>query len=160
MTDRTARLDELLREEISAIIGRDLEDPRIGFVTVTKVEVAADLRHANVWVSVIGTPDDRQNSLRALGKAMPFIRARLGALRLRRIPELHMREDDSALRGTRVLRIIDGLERGEDPFEGPVGETLPTPGPPIPPAEPARPKASRTGPGRRDPRARQRRATR
>ncbi len=143
MSERTLRLDELLREEISAVISRELEDPRIGFVTVTTVDVANDLRHATVWVSIIGTVDERQNSMRALGRAMPFVRARLGRLRLRRIPELHLREDDSALRGARVLQIIDELERGTEPIDAPVAETLPTPGPQLPEPTVRRPRSSR-----------------
>ncbi len=113
MSERTARLDELLREEISAIVGREIADPRIGFVTITSVDVAPDLAHATVWVSVIGDQKARRASVRALGRAMPFVRHRLGALRLKRIPELHVREDDTAERGTRVLRILDELEHGE-----------------------------------------------
>jgi ribosome-binding factor A len=54
MTQRTERIDELLRQEISAILSREVADPRVGFVTVTQVETAPDLRHAKVWVSVIG----------------------------------------------------------------------------------------------------------
>ncbi len=129
MSERTARLDELLREEISAIIAREVQDPRVGFVTVTEVDVTPDLGHANVWVSVIGTETERRDSLRALGRAMPFVRHRLGELRLKRIPELHLRQDDSAERGTRLLRIIDELEAGEEPAPPGTGETLPTPGP-------------------------------
>jgi ribosome-binding factor A len=113
MSERTARLDELLREEISAIIGREIADPRIGFVTVTSVDVAPDLAHATVWVSVIGDAQTRRASVRALGRAMPFVRHRLGALRLKRIPELHVREDDTAERGTRLLHILDELEQGD-----------------------------------------------
>ncbi len=128
MSQRTARVDELLREEISAIVSREVADPRIGFVTITEVEVTPDLSHATVWVSVIGPEEDRRTSLRALGRAMPFVRGRLGKLRLRRIPELHLREDDSAQRGTRLLRIIDDLERGAAPRDVPVEETLPLPG--------------------------------
>ncbi|MDP8903768.1 MAG: 30S ribosome-binding factor RbfA [Chloroflexota bacterium] len=128
MGQRTARLDELLREEISAVIARDVHDPRVGFVTVTDVEVSPDLRHARVWVSVIGSEDERRATVRALGRAMPFVRARLGRLRLKRIPELHLRLDTTAERGTRVLRILDELESGRTPEEGPVSETLPTPG--------------------------------
>jgi ribosome-binding factor A len=98
MSQRTERLDELLREEISAIIAREIADPRIGFVTVTRVDVDRELSHANVWVSVIGDQATRKGSIRALGRAMPFVRHRLGSLRLKRIPELHLREDDSAER--------------------------------------------------------------
>jgi ribosome-binding factor A len=131
MSERTARLDELLREEISAIIGREIADPRVGFVTVTSVDVAPDLAHATVWVSVIGDPQARRQSVRALGRAMPFVRHRLGSLRLKRIPELHVREDDTAERGTRVLRILEELEHGDAPAEAPA-ETpvvLPMPAP-------------------------------
>lgn len=127
MSERTRRVDELLREQISEVIRRDVDDPRVGFVTITDVEVAPDLRNANVWVSVIGTPTERRQTLRALGRAMPFVRGRLGRLRLKRIPELHVREDQTAERGTRVLRILDDLEHGgEGDVEQP--ETLPTPG--------------------------------
>lgn len=128
MSERTARLDELLREEISAIIAREVDDPRIGFVTITDVEVSADLRHARVWVSIIGDEAERRTTLRALGRAMPFVRGRLGRLRLKRIPELHVKLDTTAQRGTRILRILEQLEGGRLPDEAPVAETLPTPG--------------------------------
>jgi ribosome-binding factor A len=127
MTQRTRRLDELLREEISEVIRRDVDDPRIGFHTITDVEVAPDLRHATLWVSVIGTPDERKQTLRALGRAMPYVRNRLGRLRLKRIPELHLREDDTAARGTRVMKILDELEHGGTGELEPPTETLPSP---------------------------------
>jgi len=127
MNERVARLDALLQEQISAIIARDVHDPRVGFVTVTRVEVSPDLRHATVWVSLIGQPDERRATLRALAHAMPFVRHQLGELRLRRIPELHVRADDALERGTRVLHILDELEAGREPESGPAGETLPTP---------------------------------
>ena len=127
MSERTARLDELLREEISSVIRREVDDPRIGFLTITDVEVSPDLRHASVWVSVIGTPEEKKATLRALSRAMPFVRQRLGRLRLKRIPELHVKEDQTAARGTRVLQILDDLEHGgEGVLPEPV-ETLPTP---------------------------------
>jgi len=127
MTQRTARLDELLREEISDVVRREVDDPRIGFVTITDVEVSPDLRHANVWVSVIGSQDERKQTLRALSHAMPFVRGRLGKLRLKRIPDLHVKEDDSAERGTRVLAILDDLEQGGEGEVPELEETLPTP---------------------------------
>jgi ribosome-binding factor A len=127
VTQRTARLDELLREEISGILRRDVDDPRIGFVTITDVEVTPDLRHANVWVSLIGEGSDRRAQLRALKRALPFVRRRLGELRLKRIPELHLKEDRTAERGTRVLRILEELEQGRDVEPMPSGESLPVP---------------------------------
>jgi ribosome-binding factor A len=127
VTERTKRLDELLREEISKVVSREIDDPRVGFVTITDVEVAPDLRHATVWASVIGTDEERKQTIRALGRAMPFVRHRLGELRLKRIPQLHLREDRTAERGTRVMRILDDLEEGRDPDAAPEPETLPTP---------------------------------
>ncbi len=148
MSGRTARLDELLREEISSVIRREVDDPRIGFVTVTDVEVTPDLSHANVWVSVIGTLDEKRQSLRALSRAMPFVRQRLGKLRLKRIPDLHLKEDETAARGTRLLQILDGLEQGGDGVVPELPETLPTPTgvsaiQPVPPRPPKRPRLSK-----------------
>jgi ribosome-binding factor A len=134
MSQRTDRIDELLRQEMGAIIAREVADPRIGFVTITRVETARDLGHAIVRVSVIGTPEERAAAAGALGHAMPFIRHTLGGrLRLRRIPEFHVRLDDTAERGTRILRLIGELEKGGlvEP-DAPVGESLPTPVPRLP----------------------------
>lgn len=128
MSQRTDRVDELLREEIGAILAREVQDPRIGFATITDVETTPDLRHARLWVSVIGSDAERRESLEALGHAMGFVRRELGRrLRLRRIPEFQVRLDDSAERGTRVLRLLADLEAGATPGEAPPGETLPTP---------------------------------
>ncbi len=126
MTARTDRIDELLRQEIGAILAKDVADPRIGFATVTVVETAPDLRHARVWVSVIGQPAEREQTVSALQHALPFVRHELGrGLRLRRIPDLHVRLDDTAERGTRVLHLLDELE-ADAPRRSPVG-ILPTP---------------------------------
>jgi ribosome-binding factor A len=131
MTARTDRIDELLRQEIGQILERDVQDPRIGFVTVTDVETAPDLSTARVWVSVIGQPEERDRTMRALERAMPFVRHELGSrIRIRRIPELHVRMDDTAQRGTRVLQLLAELEAGEAPeIQAPVMESLPTPSP-------------------------------
>lgn len=128
MSERTRRVDNLLREEISEIIRRDVHDPRIGFVTITTVDVTTDLRHATVWASIIGSPDDRKATLQALGRAMPYVRHQLGALRLRRIPELHLREDDSAQEATRVLQLLDQLESEEGSLSD---RTVTEPAPPL-----------------------------
>jgi ribosome-binding factor A len=129
MSQRTEKVDELLRQEITSIVARDVADPRIGFVTITSVETTRDLRHAKVWVSVIGQPAERDATIAALGRAMPFVRHELGLrLRLKRIPDLHVRLDDTAERGTRVLQLLNELEAGETPEgEAPIVEPLPTP---------------------------------
>ena len=159
MTARTDRIDELLRQEIGAILTRDVQDPRIGFVTITDVETAPDLSNARVWVSIIGQPDERTTTLRALERAMPFVRRELGArIRLRRIPELHVRSDDTAERGTRVLRLLAEIESGEIPEDAtPIGESLPTPAgaaSPEPPEEGSGESRPRGRHKRREPRAR------
>ncbi len=128
MSQRTQRVDELLRQEIGAILARDVQDPHIGFATITDVETAPDLRHARVWVSVIGADAERTETLAALERAMGYVRHELGRrLRLKRIPELHVRLDESAERGTRVLRLLSELDEGRVPEDLPEGETLPTP---------------------------------
>ena len=134
MTQRTERIDELLRQEITEILSREVDDPHIGFVTVTDVETAPDLRHARVWVSVIGARAERDETLAALGRAMSFVRRELGTrLRLKRIPELHVRLDETAERGTRVLQLLYELEEGRLPEDvRSPGESLPTPTPRLP----------------------------
>lgn len=133
MSQRTDRVDELLRQEIGAILAREVADPRIGFATVTDVETTADLQHAKVWVSVIGDAAERRATLAALDRAMGFVRRELGVrLRLRRIPALHVELDASMEHGTRVLQILDELEHGDAPraallADAPVKESLPTP---------------------------------
>jgi ribosome-binding factor A len=140
MTARTDRIDQLLRQEIGAILAKDVQDPRIGFVTVTDVETAPDLSTARVWVSVIGQPAEREQTMRALARAMPFVRHELGSrIRIRRIPELQLRGDDTAQRGTRVLQLLAELEAGGTVADAaPAEESLPTPVPhiPLPPAPP------------------------
>ncbi len=129
MSQRTERIDELLRQEITELLSRSVSDPRIGFVTVTRVVTAQDLSHAKVWVSIIGQSGERSASLHALRGAMPYIRHQLGdRVRLRRVPDLHVELDDTAERGTRVLQILHELGEGRIPDDGPLpGETLPTP---------------------------------
>jgi ribosome-binding factor A len=133
MSQRTARVDELLRQEIGRILAKDLQDPHIGFATVTAVETTPDLGHARVRVSVIGGAPERAETLAALERAMGYVRHELGVrLRLRRIPALHVVLDDSAERGTRVLQILSELERGHDEAgealaDAPLAESLPTP---------------------------------
>jgi ribosome-binding factor A len=133
MSQRTDRVDELLRQEIGAILAREVADPRVGFATVTDVETTPDLQHAKVWVSVIGDAAERRATLEALDGAMGYVRRELGVrLRLRRVPALHVALDSSMEHGTRVLQILDELEHGDIPgaaslADAPVTESLPTP---------------------------------
>lgn len=96
MTRRTRQVGELLREELTDIIRREVKDPRIGFFSITRVDVPPDLRTARVFVSVLGTDEERQNTQDALRSAAKFIRFHLKPrLRMRQIPELDFRDDRS-----------------------------------------------------------------
>jgi ribosome-binding factor A len=142
MTQRTDRLDELLRQEIGTMLEREVADPRIGFATVTKVETTPDMRHAKVWVSIIGPDAKRPEALTALEHSMVFIRRELGTrLRLKRIPNLHVRLDETIERGTRILTLIDAIETGVDPGAAPTDESLPTPTRGVPAGETDAPAA-------------------
>jgi ribosome-binding factor A len=115
MSQRTDRLDSQIRAELMELLQREMKDPRIGFVTVTRVETARDLGSARVWVSVLGSTEEQQAALAALGDAAPWLRRQLGdRLTLRHIPQLVIRHDDSIEAGDRVLRILKELEGERD----------------------------------------------
>ena len=96
MTRRTRQVGEMLREELSDIIRREVKDPRIGFMSITTVDVPPDLRTARVYVSVLGTDEEREKTLEALRSAAKYIRFHLKPrLRMRQIPELEFRDDRS-----------------------------------------------------------------
>lgn len=115
MTRRTDRINDLLREEISDLLRRHVKDPRVtGFITVTEVETAPGLRHAKVFVSVMGTEEEKSAALAGLTAAAGFVRHELaGRLSIRRIPDLTFIRDDSIERGTRILQIMKELEQPE-----------------------------------------------
>ena len=111
MSQRTDRLDSQIRAELMELIQREMKDPRVGFATVTRVETARDLGSARVWVSVLGTQEEQHAALSALTDAAPWLRRQLGdRLRLRHIPQLVVRHDDSIEAGDRVLRLLNELE--------------------------------------------------
>src|SRR5262245_29817503 len=105
---RPERLAEQIKEEVSLIIAGEVEDPKVGFVTVTDAKLSADLRNANIYVSVLGTEDEVRASLAALKHAAGFIRHQLGAvLRMKHIPELHFVYDDADLRASRIEELLN-----------------------------------------------------
>ncbi len=115
MTRRTRQVGELLREELSDIIRREVKDPRIGFMSITSVDVPPDLRSARVYISVLGTDKERSDTLDALHSAAKFIRFHLKPrLRMRQIPELDFRDDRSmeyAQQISATLREIKATDR-------------------------------------------------
>jgi ribosome-binding factor A len=102
------RVDEAMREVLGDAIAKDLHDPRVGFVTVTGVKTSPDLRHARVYVSVLGGEEQRAASLEALQAARGFLQARVAqALRIKHTPALVFDYDESVDRGMRMSRLID-----------------------------------------------------
>ena len=111
MSQRTDRLDSQIRSELAELLQREMKDPRIGFATITRVETARDLGSARVWVSIMGTPEEREKTLKALTDAAPWLRRQLGdRLTVRHIPQLVIRHDDSIEAGDRVLRLLRDIE--------------------------------------------------
>jgi ribosome-binding factor A len=116
---RSQRIQELLLEEISKLVQSGLKDPRIGFTTITKVEVSDNLKHAKIFVSVMGSEQEKSDTLDGLRNAKGFIRSVLGKnLYLRYLPELDFRRDDNADHVEKISRILNGLhsESGGQPL--------------------------------------------
>jgi ribosome-binding factor A len=112
---RSQRIQELLLEEISKLLQSGLKDPRIGFTTLTRVEVSDNLKHAKVFVSVMGTEQEKADTLEALKSAKGFIRNSLGKnLYLRYLPELEFKKDENAEHVEKITRIINGLHSESD----------------------------------------------
>jgi len=116
---RSDRVSEEILKEVSAILQKDMKDPRLGFVSVTRVETARDLRHANILVSVFGSEEEKSKSLVALKRGAGFIRGLLAKrMRLRFTPELDFKLDDSIERGARINKLLsDALPKEENEEE-------------------------------------------
>ena len=112
---RTERLGHQIRVELAKMIAREVKDPRIGFVTITRVELTADLHHARVFVSVLGSPDEQEQSIAGLGSAAGFLRHEIGhRLDLRRAPELAFVLDHGAEAGERIEMLLQKIHQGEN----------------------------------------------
>ncbi|HID95856.1 MAG TPA: 30S ribosome-binding factor RbfA [Candidatus Latescibacteria bacterium] len=107
---RIERINGLIRDELSSIIKGKIGDPRIGFVTITRVDVSNDLKRAKVFVSVFGSLREKEETINGLNWASKFIRGQLGLrIRLKRIPEIVFYHDDSIEHGSRINAILDQL---------------------------------------------------
>jgi ribosome-binding factor A len=105
--NRMRRVNEAVREVLSVAITSDLKDPRVGFVTVTAVDTSPDLRHAHVYVSVLGDEEQREASLAGLTSSHGYLQSRVAAeLRLKHTPQLDFRYDESAERVERLQRLM------------------------------------------------------
>jgi ribosome-binding factor A len=113
-TDRMRRVNEALREVLSARLAQGLKDPRIGFITVTAVDTSPDLSHARVYVSVLGDEDERAESLEGLTSSRGFLQATIGnELTMKRTPTLEFVHDEALERGMRVSELIDEHVEGD-----------------------------------------------
>jgi ribosome-binding factor A len=114
MSSRIRRVNEAIKEVLGASLP-ELKDPRIGFVTITGVETSPDLRHARVFVSVLGSQRKRDRSLKGLEAAHGMLQARLAReLRMKRTPQLAFEYDPTVERGVRMTKLIDELAPDDD----------------------------------------------
>jgi ribosome-binding factor A len=119
---RSDRVAAAMREEIALFLANDVKDPRItGLVTVTAVEMSRDLRHAKVFVSVLGSDSQRSATFEGLANVAPHLRGRVGrALRLRVAPEIEFRNDESVAHAAHIEQLLAQV-RGEGSAEPPPG---------------------------------------
>lgn len=117
---RTDRINEQLRQEISLLVRDQVRDPRVGLVTVTAVETSPELDHAKVYVSVMGDDAEKEEALQGLRSAAPFIRGQLGRrLHMRRIPEIHFQYDRVLAEASRIESLLrEVLPPSRDDEEG------------------------------------------
>ena len=109
--DRMRRVDEAMREVLSGAITSEIKDPRVGFITVTSVETSADLRHARVYVSVLGEEKVRRRSMDGLTSAHGYLQKRVASeLRIKHTPTLEFLYDDSTDRGMRIAELLEEEE--------------------------------------------------
>ncbi len=129
---RPARLAEAIREEVAQMIAFELKDPRLGLVTVTRVEVSSDLGHARVYVGVLGEENERRKTMEALQGATGYVRCELGKrLRIYQVPEVDFRYDKGLEATERVARLLAeeqaaSAARTQGPAE-PTGSAAPEP---------------------------------
>ncbi len=110
MSLRSNRIAEQMKKELGDIITRKLKDPRVGFVTVTDVDVTGDLQQATVYISSLGSDREREDTLKALMKASGFIRNEIGQrIRLRRTPEITFEYDSSVEYGNKIDALLRSL---------------------------------------------------
>lgn len=114
MTQRTEKVQKLARQVLGELI-HDLKDPRIGFATITVVRITPDLRHARVWVSVMGSEEEQKTTMEGLESAKPYLRRELGReMRLRYLPELIFELDQQVQEAVRVEELLHKLHEDDE----------------------------------------------
>lgn len=102
--------------EVMGVIQEELKDPRVGFITVIRAEVTDDLRQAKIYVSIFGTPEEQEETLKTLTRAAGFIRAQIGRrMRLRYLPEVVFKHDHSMQHVDRIFKILKDLDEPKSP---------------------------------------------
>ncbi len=116
MSHRIERVNQLIRQEISELLQREIKDPRLSrFIAVTEVDTSSDLRHAKIYISFISSQPEKQAALDALTGAANFFRKEMVRnLRLRRIPELSFHWDDSIEHGAHIMDLIDQVSSSDN----------------------------------------------
>ena len=113
---RSEKVADLIQKEISQMLVKSIKDPRIGFVTITKVSVSEDCRFAKVYFSVVGTPAERERSVKGLDSAKGFVRKELGhRIRLRYTPEILFQFDPSIEYAIHMGELIQTIQQGKEP---------------------------------------------
>jgi ribosome-binding factor A len=119
VTSRPERVADQIRAEVAQLIAREVHDPGVGFVTITRVRVTPDLQLARVYYTALGDEKARRETGRALGRAAPFLRRQIGhRLRLRRVPELEFFYDESIAHQDRIEQILQELRSEGSPAHG------------------------------------------
>ena len=115
---RAFRLAESIKIEVSRIIREEIKDPRLGFVTVSDVEVADDLRYARIYVSILGKEDEIKNSMDVLTRASGYVRSEIGKIvRLRYVPEIAFKYDHSIEHGAHISKLLREVGVKGDPSD-------------------------------------------
>ncbi|TCZ80005.1 30S ribosome-binding factor RbfA [Paenibacillus albiflavus] len=113
---RVGRVGEQIKKELSHIIQTEIKDPRVGFLTVTGVDVTNDLSQAKVFLSILGSEEDKNNAVKALTKATGYIRSELGKrIRLRKVPELIFKIDTSIDYSSRIENLLHQIKEENPP---------------------------------------------
>lgn len=118
MSKRTEKVASSLQRAISSIIQYDIKDPRVGMVTITKVKVSRDLKHAVVYASLFGKSDEVSASLKILRKSLGYIKSRINKyIKLRFTPEIELVHDETEITAQRVETIIKEMHQEDDPTD-------------------------------------------
>ncbi|MBN2169029.1 MAG: 30S ribosome-binding factor RbfA [Actinobacteria bacterium] len=118
MSRRIDRVEEACKEELSELLQKEVKDPRVGFVTITRVKVSPDLRYAKVYVSVLGEEEEAEQSLEGLNSAKGFLKGKLGKhLRLKNLPDIEFvreRISEEVIHLTEIMKQSEPIEEDEE----------------------------------------------